>query len=924
MLMKNSLPTMIVDKLAQFGLIRLPLMPNRIAIESKPDKILAKNLAKVNAPPTYDPDVEFIEAAQRAPRLFDFTSDTDPEGRPIALYSAQLYETNGKAYRLRKVTGTKEQLLEALDHASKTFTESFGDELLPAYQLREAKTYDREQYLEALAHDLLEECVTHLREGHTFETVVKSLRESNVREGDGFAYGGGYGSGEGSFQRDWFTRNNYGDGRDANSEYTPLLGGPWNKQLYLSQYLDMHAKAFEAYNHNPIAHQLIRLATMFTLGRGLDHTSSNVEIDELIREFVDRTDFYERLEVMANDLWWAGELFIEFYDGKPSKGLTDFRTMDPSTVWEIITQPDDFRNVYYLHQQYSTPYQNYIDPNIKNSPAAMKYIIRQVPAQDFYHVKINSSEYEKRGRSELFSVLGWVKRYKDLMNSRVIKGQLEAAFVWDIEIASGDAEVETIGLQLPDPYNPGATFIHNKALKLTPQASAIRASEAAPDIAELKSVIATGASTPKEFIGETSKGSRGNSLAGTEPGTKNYESKQQIEMRIVYAVFDRVIQNAADAGLIDLDEVLQDARTVKRLQVVDDTLDNRDDVQKEFEQNKDEQEQQKQQQMDAQNAALAQGAASAAPMVGVNKSQPLGGSSQLALPGGGANGAPPAAQPPGMVNVKARETLVKTGPTKKMSDRQNRRIKAIKASGKYARELIELSFPSIAQEDRSAKLKDLALAEAMEWLPKSVVATLAAKELNITTYDFQEAWAMIVDEAKKGMSIAHVFGQDNKHVPDVAMAQSVQEEDEAMQPAAQTFTNVPVPPAVAGMKQVPNAPGGAPGGGNVPPGSKPNSGDTKVNNKAAIPPPNPTAASPKNSDAGKSPFTNEGIANRQKEAAVLQRAIYTVLLKEAMKPMIDMRTSLARYVLTNDAAKEQFEQAVAETEKMRTNAPDGE
>jgi hypothetical protein len=902
----KTIPQMIVDGLSKMGLVRLPATSQRIALPSqRRDRVDIGKMGKVNSPSTYDPDKEFVDAANLAPIMFDFTKDTDHLGRKIVGYSAQLYETNGNAYRVRHFEG-KDKILEAMTFANTRFTESFGHSIAPSTRLREAADFERDTQIETIANELLDESIIALREGRSFISIVTNLRESALRE-DSFLYGGN--SGGGNFSKGWFN-NQYGDNFDADSEYTPIMGGPWNKQLYLSAYLDMHSKAFEAYNHNPLAHQLVKLATMFTLGRGIDHTSSNVEIDELIREFVDRTDFYDRLQNMATDLWWAGELFIEFYDNAPSKGLTDFRTMDPSTVLDIITQPDDFRNVYYLHQQYSTPYQNYIQSG-PNQPLAVKYIIRQVPANKYHHVKINSSEYEKRGRSELFSILGWLKRLKDLMNARVIKGQLEAAFVWDIEVATGDADVQSTGLQLPDPYNPGATFIHNKSLKLTPQSSKISGSDAAPDIAELKNLIATGASTPKEFIGETAKGGRSGSLASTEPGTKNYESKQQIEMRIVYAIYDRVIMNAAKAGLIDLDEVLQDARTVTRLAVTEDGVEDRDDVQKEFEQNKEDQQQQQQAQMDAQNAAMAGANAGAAPMVNVNKTQPakLGAAApHAALPGG-------TTPPPQMVNVNksnVKETLVtaQKDKNKKMTGQQLRRIKAIKASGKIARELIELSFPSIAQEDRSAKLKDLALAEAMEWLPKSVTATLAAKELNITTYDFADAWATIIQEAKDGMSIAHVYGQDNKHVPSVAIAQSVQEEDQAMQPAAGGgFTNVPIPPTVNGMKLVPPQQGGA-GGNGPPPGQKPNSGDSKVNGKSQIQQPNPADPSPKNSNAGKSPFTNEGRANgRSKEA--FQAQIYGTLLKEAIKPVFEMRTQLSRYILQDEAALKQFEEAVA-------------
>ena len=65
-------------------------------------------------------------------------------------------------------------------------------------------------------------------------------------------------------------------------------------------------------------------------------------------------------------------------------------------------------------------------------------------------------------------------------------------------------------------------------------------------------------------------------------------------------------------------------------------------------------------------------------------------------------------------------------------------------------------------------------------------------------------------------------------------------------------------------------------------------------------------------------MASEGAARiRQKEADVLRRAMYTVILKEAMQPLLQIRTGLARYVLSNPQAVQEFEDAVTSTEEMR-------
>jgi hypothetical protein len=59
---------------------------------------------------------------------------------------------------------------------------------------------------------------------------------------------------------------------------------------------------------------------------------------------------------------------------------------------------------------------------------------------------------------------------------------------------------------------------------------------------------------------------------------------------------------------------------------------------------------------------------------------------------------------------------------------------------------IEITFPSIASEDRSGLLKDLSFAEANGWLAKTTAGAIAAKNLGITNYDFEQEQGLIADE----------------------------------------------------------------------------------------------------------------------------------------------------------------------------------
>ncbi|MGH7744614.1 MAG: HNH endonuclease [Candidatus Dormibacteria bacterium] len=1079
----------------------------------------------ISPPEAYDGDAEFIAAASPRYVPFDFTAPRDADGAAFEV-QATLFEvsTDGRSYRLERYP-TKLALTQRLAEASARWGRlaASGQTINIAARLREADS--REVTIERAADAAVR---SHLRED--FSDDVYDYMSAQASPAGG------------SDSQSWATTT-YGGGIDASAEYIPIMGGPASKQLYYYNFLDMHRKAFEAYNHNPLAHQMIELQTSFVLGRGLDHTSTNQATLQVWNEFVDRTEFYDDLENIVSDFWWSGELFLEFYDDTPAKGLTDYRILDPSTIWEIVTDPEDIQKVYYYHQQYAclhgdtavaltdgtTPtiremaerfaltgesfsvysfdlemkrivpgavtqvsqtgvkrcveveldngeriiasfdhpflsrngeyiladdleagqslmplyrragyehlwqpesgwththrsfasdlgletdgrHIDHVDGNRANNapsnlqsltPAAharktfaqsgtnerkiagyeraakspyrkspewreaasarqrlrlavegeklaaaqrtrtqwaqrtpeqravvgraltagraqereqlaavnhkvvavrpvgehtvydltvaeyhnfalgagvfthnsqyqmytapgvpsVKYILRQIPAGQILHEKLNVSKYEKRGRSDLFSVLGWLKRYKDLMNARVIKGQLEAAFCWDVEVDAGGGSVAQTSISLPDPYKPGSTFLHNKSLKLTAVGSQIRGNDQAPDLAALLNLIAVGFGIPKEFLGEFSRGAgRGGTLVATEPGAKRFERRQRLIENLCHKIANRVLQNAIKAKKLDPDDILLDARTVRSLASREMNVPTNDAQMQKID--------------DLAQAPIKEGSS---------------------LRAGAAR------------RLKARD----------VTEEQQEQIDALKESGHIAKELLEFIFPAIAQEDRSAKLKDLALSEAMQWLPKSVTATLAAKELNITTYDFKESWAQLVEESNLGMGIAHVYGQDNAKVPAATVAQDVQAEKaaEAMPPPAQQVTNVPVPPVVAGDKQVPVVPpGGGPSGSTKPSApTLPNSGGTKKNNFSGPDPAhtNPTQPGDGNKSPANSPLTNQGKGNiiRQSKEA-LTRAVYDKLLREALGPAAKTITELADELTSAEAAAASIVEAV--------------
>lgn len=404
-------------------------------------------------------------------------------------------------------------------------------------------------------------------------------------------------------------------------QFVPLLPGPATRQLYWADYFAMSAKAFEAYQHDPLAHRAVEITIEFTLGRGIEGKCPNSEpAQKAWDDFWALNDMDERLRRIVRSVGALGETFVRYFPLQ--QGLV-VRELDPATIYEIVTDQEDVESVFFYHQQYTTRYQLYsppsgnIAPQGRTEPGVTKYIVRQIPAEEIDHVRVNSVAGEARGRSDLFPALGYIKRFRDLMTSRVVKADMEARMVWKGKVDGNQGDVQAFRRQvMPNnsPPAPGSMLVVNNAADLEAmQFSGSGDSQSATgDVDALINLIAVAVGVPKEYLGIQGRGSRATALVATEPAAKRFEDRQRLVEQLLHRMAERVFDYAK-------------------------------------------------------------------------------------IPEGDAR-------------------------------------------------VIEFTFPSIASEDRSSKLKDIAFAEANGYISKETAATVTAKELGMTTYDFDDEQKAIAAE----------------------------------------------------------------------------------------------------------------------------------------------------------------------------------
>lgn len=347
-------------------------------------------------------------------------------------------------------------------------------------------------------------------------------------------------------------------------QFTPLIGTPFFKQMYLSDYWEMHSKVFWYKNYSAIAKMVIDMTRNFVLGKGFNIEFEDDKAEKAWKKYDDRNNIQESARLWCDELSTFGEVFLRKF---PSPTGLMHRSCDPSTFWEIVTDPENIADVKYYHQQYNTQYQLY---GTKDVPLS-KYIINQIPPQLMIHEKINVTSYEKRGRSDLLAPLLYFKYYEDYMSAKLIRIKNESSFIWDVEIDGSDEDVQAYinssesAVDVP----AGSDFIHNKAIKRTPLTPTFGKASNDETAKDILSYVAMGVSIPVNYMGTFGVGgnSKAGALVATEPVAKRMVERQLKLEHIIRRVVQDVL---VDAGLdpkskfeINFPEIMEEDRSQK-------------------------------------------------------------------------------------------------------------------------------------------------------------------------------------------------------------------------------------------------------------------------------------------------------------------------------------------------------------------------
>lgn len=381
---------------------------------------------------------------------------------------------------------------------------------------------------------------------------------------------------------DGFNNSGAEIGAQIQDDFIPILGGPFFKQLYQTDYTKAQSLAYYAANHDPIARALINLLIEFTLGRGFEIQCDDPLAMAAWNAFEKANNIQKMMNQIAREIQYYGETMIYKLpklqskirfntpqDQIPTGVIPRVRVIDPSNIWEIVTIPEDISSVLYYVWLAPTQWQTYSGLKGKNVGSS-KFIFQTIDAKEMMHFKINGVSNEKRGRSDLFPILGYLKRLRDSVNYAILSQMKQSAWSIDTSIQGSQedldayvAELDKIGT-VP---NAGSEFVHTAAVVRTMLEGKGTHGSSDSFLWNL-SMCCAGYGVPTNYLGTHLSGgqTRAGSVVATEPFVKRIETRQNVYREILKELWDYCMDWAALKNVeckIILPEIVVQDRSAK-------------------------------------------------------------------------------------------------------------------------------------------------------------------------------------------------------------------------------------------------------------------------------------------------------------------------------------------------------------------------
>jgi len=363
-------------------------------------------------------------------------------------------------------------------------------------------------------------------------------------------------------QEDWYW-GKMASGGEEDYYWRRLSDNYWQKDVIPSTYLELHNQCYESYNSNPLAFAIIEITTSFVLGKGVTVAAHDPKVQAVLMDFWQQPDNHmdSRVYDLCTELALYGEIFVRFFVNKYD-GSVKIRMIDPSIIDQIETDPDDIETQLRFHRRPIGPSPTQTMDAVANT-LDRETLSGQNPGDptmqgqwfkagaEVVHFAINKVSNAKRGKSDLATLLPWLRRYKDWLTDRVRINKYKGAFLWDVTVRGADKKLlASKQMEYANPPEPGTVLFHNESEQWAAVEPKIDANEAKDDGRQIKLMVAVGALLPEHYLSDGSVATRATAAEMGLPTLLKFQRRQYVMRNVLRTILNRVVQTARKAGTL--------------------------------------------------------------------------------------------------------------------------------------------------------------------------------------------------------------------------------------------------------------------------------------------------------------------------------------------------------------------------------------
>lgn len=331
------------------------------------------------------------------------------------------------------------------------------------------------------------------------------------------------------------------------------------------------------YLKNPLIQRGVEVQAHYVFGQGVTLRAADDLVNQVIQDFIDDPKNQAELTTQRamtqkeRDLQVDGNLFFVFFIN-PATGRVRLRTIPTDEVTEIISNPEDSKEIWFYRRVWNEDVLNYnsgiVTPNARQAyypdwryrPTTKPATIGQAAVrwdEPVYHVKIGGLAGMKFGVPEVYAAIDWAMAYKSFLEDWATLVRSLSKFAWRMTVSGNKNAIQAAKTRLAstvsstsDETNPpptaGSVFIGKDGYDLTPMPKS-GATISAEDGRRLLLMVAAAQGLPESFYGDVSVGNLATAKSLDRPTELKMKDRQSTWSDIFIDILRFVIYQAAKA-----------------------------------------------------------------------------------------------------------------------------------------------------------------------------------------------------------------------------------------------------------------------------------------------------------------------------------------------------------------------------------------